>query len=175
MLLSLNKPTKCHLVEIGNAQANFSSLHYYFWWITYLLADPCESQSHEGNLTSKLKYRRFSSFFSVPFSYFLFIFYLRRFTLPDFPSVSSLASLPFSPCCHRTTATTSLRIFLSLLTLCSYFSLFLLYYFIPKDNKYFFSNIYWIFCILYWNIKKIILAMNTQLILYLWMNKINVR
>ena len=104
MLLSLNKPTKCHLVEIGNAQANFSSLHYYFWWITYLLADPCESQSHEGNLTSKLKYRWFSSFFSVPFSYFLFIFYLPRCTLPDFLSISSLASLLFYLVFTTTTA-----------------------------------------------------------------------
>ena len=43
--------------------------------------------------------------FSVPFSYFLFIFYFPRCTLPDFPSVSSLASLPFLPC-HRTTTQT---------------------------------------------------------------------
>ena len=44
--------------------------------------------------------------FSAPFSYFLFIFYLPRiYLLPDFPSVSSLASLPFLPCCHRTTTT----------------------------------------------------------------------
>ena len=42
--------------------------------------------------------------FSVPFSYFLFIFKLPWFTLPDFSSVSSLASLPFSLCRHRTTA-----------------------------------------------------------------------
>ena len=42
--------------------------------------------------------------FSVIFSYFLFIFYLPRCTLPDFPSVSSLASLPFLPCCHLTTS-----------------------------------------------------------------------
>ena len=33
--------------------------------------------------------------FSVPFSYFLFIFYLPRCILLDFPSASSLASLPF--------------------------------------------------------------------------------
>ena len=39
--------------------------------------------------------------FSVPLSYFLFIFYLPQCTLPDFPSDSSLASLPFSPCCHH--------------------------------------------------------------------------
>ena len=39
--------------------------------------------------------------FFAPFSYFLFIFSLPRCTLPDFPSViSSLASLPFLPCCH---------------------------------------------------------------------------
>ena len=41
--------------------------------------------------------------FSVLYSYFIFIFYLPRCTLPDFPSVSSLASLPFLSCCHRTT------------------------------------------------------------------------
>ena len=33
--------------------------------------------------------------------YFLFIFYLPRCTLPDFPSVSSLASLPFLSCCQQ--------------------------------------------------------------------------
>ena len=32
-----------------------------------------------------------------------FIFYLSRCTLPDFPSVFSLASLPFLSCCYRTT------------------------------------------------------------------------
>ena len=37
--------------------------------------------------------------------HFLFIFYLPRCTLPDFHSVSALASLPFLSCCHRTTAT----------------------------------------------------------------------
>ena len=35
--------------------------------------------------------------------YFLFIFHLPRCTLPDFPSVSSLAFLPFFPCCHLIT------------------------------------------------------------------------
>ena len=40
--------------------------------------------------------------FSVLYSYFIFIFYLPRCTLPDFPSVSSLVFLPFLPC-HRTT------------------------------------------------------------------------
>ena len=38
--------------------------------------------------------------------YLLFIFYLPRFTLLFFPSVSSLASLPFLSCCHRTTTST---------------------------------------------------------------------
>merc|ERR1719154_945076 len=37
--------------------------------------------------------------------YFIFIIYLPRCTLPNFPSVSSLASLLFLPCCHRTTTT----------------------------------------------------------------------
>ena len=39
--------------------------------------------------------------FSVPFSYFLFIFYLPQGTLPDFPSASSLTCLQFSSCCHH--------------------------------------------------------------------------
>ena len=37
--------------------------------------------------------------------YFFTIFYLPRSTLPDFTSVSSLASLPFLSCCHRTITT----------------------------------------------------------------------
>ena len=41
--------------------------------------------------------------------YFLSIFYLPRCILPDFPSVSSLDSLPFLSCCHR--ATTCMHIF----------------------------------------------------------------
>ena len=43
--------------------------------------------------------------------YFICIFYLPRYTLPEFSFVSSLASLPFSSCCHRTT-TSLYRIFL---------------------------------------------------------------
>jgi len=38
-----------------------------------------------------------------------FIFYLPRCTLPDFSSVSSLVSLPFLFCCHRTTKTNMYR------------------------------------------------------------------
>ena len=45
-------------------------------------------------LNSKLKFREFPSYL-LP-SYFLFILYLPRCTLPDFPSVSSLAFLPFN-------------------------------------------------------------------------------
>ena len=37
--------------------------------------------------------------------HFLFIFYLSRYTLPNFSYVSSLASLPFLSCCHQTTTT----------------------------------------------------------------------
>ena len=40
--------------------------------------------------------------FYVPFPYFLFILYLSLCTLPDFPSVSSLTSLPYLSCCHWT-------------------------------------------------------------------------
>ena len=36
--------------------------------------------------------------------YFPFISYVPRFTLPDFLWVYPLASLPFSSCCHQTTA-----------------------------------------------------------------------
>ena len=37
--------------------------------------------------------------------YFRFIFYLPRWTLSDFPYISSLASLPFLSCFHGTTTT----------------------------------------------------------------------
>ena len=47
--------------------------------------------------------RRLPSFLYL---YLFFIFYLSRYNLPDFPSVSSLTSLPFLSCCHRTTAET---------------------------------------------------------------------
>ena len=50
-------------------------------------------------------YRQYHLIFSVSLSYFLFIFYLLRCTLPDFPSVSSLAPLPFLSCCYQTTTT----------------------------------------------------------------------
>ena len=42
-----------------------------------------------------------SLIFSILFSYLLFIFYIPWYTLPDFPPVSSLASLPLLPCCHQ--------------------------------------------------------------------------
>ena len=41
--------------------------------------------------------------------YFLLIFYLPQCTLPDFPSVSALAFMPFLSCCHVTTKTTKTR------------------------------------------------------------------
>ena len=48
--------------------------------------------------------RRFPSYLLLTLLlYLLFIFYLPRCTLPDFPSVSSLTSLPFLSCCHQTT------------------------------------------------------------------------
>jgi len=49
--------------------------------------------------------------FSVPFSYFLLIFHLPRCTLPDFPPVSSLASLPFLSCCHHSKTFRTLAFF----------------------------------------------------------------
>jgi len=69
-----------------------------------------ESQPHKSHLTSNLNYRRFPSYLLCTFLlYFFFIFYLHRCTLPDFPSVSSLVSLPFLPCYHRTTTTNNLH------------------------------------------------------------------
>jgi len=44
--------------------------------------------------------RRFPTYLLL---YLFFIFYLSRCTLTNFPSVSSLASLPFLSCYHRTT------------------------------------------------------------------------
>ena len=44
--------------------------------------------------------RRFPSYLLLCF---LFIFYLPRYSLPDFHSISSLASMPFLSCCHQTT------------------------------------------------------------------------
>ena len=43
--------------------------------------------------------------FSITFSYFLFSFYLPWSTLPDFPSVTSLASMPFLSSCHHNNKT----------------------------------------------------------------------
>ena len=52
--------------------------------------------------------RRFSTYhLSTLLLHFLFDFSLPRCTLPDIPSVSSLASSPFLPCCHRAATTTS--------------------------------------------------------------------
>ena len=46
--------------------------------------------------------KRFPSYLlSTLLLYFLFIFYVTRYTLPDFPHVSSLASLPFLSCYHN--------------------------------------------------------------------------
>ena len=47
----------------------------------------------------------FPSYFHL---YFIFFFYFTWCTLQDFPSVSSLVSLPFISCCHRTKTTTTL-------------------------------------------------------------------
>ena len=57
------------------------------------------SQPHKGHLTSKLSCRRFP--FYLLWTLLLFPFLLIRCTLPDFSCVSSLASLPFLPCCHH--------------------------------------------------------------------------
>ena len=64
-------------------------------------ADPRESQPHKGTSPPNPTTGGSRLFFSVPFSYFLFIFYLPRCTLPDFPSFSSLASLLLLSYCHH--------------------------------------------------------------------------
>ena len=49
--------------------------------------------------------RRLSSYLLLALlPYFFFIFYLPRCSLPNFPSVSSLVSLPLLSCCPRTTS-----------------------------------------------------------------------
>ena len=69
---------------------------------SFKLTKLCENQHHKSHHTSNLNYMRFPSYLLFTFLlYFLFIFYLPRCTQPDFPSVFSLASLPFLPCCHR--------------------------------------------------------------------------
>ena len=76
-----------------------------------------ESQPHKGQLTFRLKYRRFPSYLLCTLLlYFLFIFCLFRCTLPNFPSVTSLASLPFLPCCHRTTTNVRYEVLVCIMT-----------------------------------------------------------
>ena len=59
------------------------------------------------NDTSKLNSKTVPVLSSLNhFFIFPFIWYLPRCTIPNFPAVSSPASLPFSSCCHRTTTTT---------------------------------------------------------------------
>ena len=70
------------------------------------------------HLTSKVNSR--TGFPSYLLIYFPFICLPSRCTPPDFPSIPSLASLPFLSCCHRTTTCASrknmLAIFASVLT-----------------------------------------------------------
>ena len=55
--------------------------------------------------------RRFLSYLLLTlFLYLFFIFYLPSCILPVFPSVSSLTSLPFLSCWHRTTPLTLVRV-----------------------------------------------------------------
>ena len=58
------------------------------------------SLARKGHLTSKLNSKTVPVLSSLIFP---FNYYHLRCTLPDFPSVSSLASLPFLSCRHRTT------------------------------------------------------------------------
>ena len=69
---------------------------------------PKTSQGSSRHQTQMQAIPVLSSLYLI-FSYFLFIFYFPRCALPDFPSVSSLTSLPFSPCCHRRTTTTTVE------------------------------------------------------------------
>ena len=60
-----------------------------------------------SHLTSKLKYRLIPSYLLC--TSIIFPFHLLTSPVePDFPSVSSPASLSFFPCCHRTTTTINL-------------------------------------------------------------------
>ena len=58
-----------------------------------------------GILLPKSTPRRFPSYLLLTLLLYFLIFYLPRCTLPDFSSVSSLTSLLFLSCCHRTTTT----------------------------------------------------------------------
>ena len=64
-------------------------------------------EHHKGYSPSNSTPGRFPSYFLLTvLLYFRFIFKLTRYILPDFPSVSSLASLPYLSC-HQTTTTTT--------------------------------------------------------------------
>ena len=74
----------------------------------YILTIPSDQTAGRPSITSNSNSNTGGSrlIFSVPLSYFLFIFYLPWCTLIDFHSVSFLVSLPFLFCCYRTTTTT---------------------------------------------------------------------
>ena len=58
-----------------------------------------KTKQNKGHLISKPNYRRFPSYLFC--TLLLFPFHLPRCTLPDFPSASSLASLPFLSSCYH--------------------------------------------------------------------------
>ena len=62
-----------------------------------------ESQPHMGQLTSKLNYKAFPVLPSLNPSLIFNLLPSSMHPIPDFPSVSSLSSLIFLSCCHRTT------------------------------------------------------------------------
>ena len=58
-----------------------------------------------GHLTFNLNYRRFPSYFLCTFLIFPFHLLPSPVNPTGFSPISSLASFPFSSCCHRTTTT----------------------------------------------------------------------
>ena len=112
------------LIELSVSLDRWANIRFSF----YLSADPCESQAQKGHLTSKLKCRRFPSYLLCTHLLFSFQLFPSQCTLLDFPSISSLASLSFLPCCHRTTTTSFFLRFSLFLSTFSFFLRFLYLY-----------------------------------------------
>ena len=105
---------ECSVVSVRKVLVRSRSWNAWTWWLVggRPLADYIISKQffrhllaalpRSPHLQTQLQAVPVLSIFSVPFSYFIFIFYLPLCTLPDFASVSSLASLQFLPCFRRT-------------------------------------------------------------------------
>jgi len=99
LLLSVT-PLSCWMVSLGPSYAETLNLSPGNISATVAWVKPRQGEpTSQGSSLRKPSYSLGSRLiFSVPFSYFLVIFFLPRCTLSDFPSVSSLASLPFLSC-----------------------------------------------------------------------------